>query len=124
MAFQDKLLKYFDRVFLFLDEPLLEYIRPSDYSYLESLNSCHDSRSIIGIHCCSRANWQKLIELGFTALSFDINYINENEFEIIIANLDYVFVGVVSAQTLEFVDNKIEFQKYVSKNQKIWFTYF
>jgi len=123
--FQKFLLTFFKKVYLFLDEPVLEFIKHKNYDLLDDFVSLLDlpkEGSVLGLHCCSRADWKRLLGTTIMAYSFDLQFMDSESFTLLSSNQKLLFVGVVKTDSCAVLE--LDFKAFKLENNKdnIWVT--
>ncbi len=81
-----------------IDEPALFLLGRDDYpTYFHStINQLHHLHSaLIGVHCCSNANWSKILEVPLDFLSFDFWEVHQSISAKLLQDLTYLYIGIL-----------------------------
>lgn len=82
VMWQIKFLKNFaENIIIFIDEPILQAVGSSTYISVEDSEAMRlikefasfvkSTGTLVGLHCCGRTDWKKILSTGIDILSFD-----------------------------------------------------
>ncbi len=89
---------------LFIDEPFLPNLDATDLDFYNELAK----EFKLGIHCCGDTNWNELLKLPISYISFDSNrHLDNFPFEKFIAKKITVVLGLIPTDTMKYSLDKI-----------------